>query len=107
MSLATSALATPFDILGYTRKLENVGFTREQAEVQAQAQAEVIQSVIKNYDEVTRKNLATKGDIVRLELKIAETNERINNSKIDLIKWIIGLLFAQSALIVGIMAFMK
>jgi len=48
--------AIPFDTLKYANKLMSVGFTKEQAEVQAEAIAELIND-----------NLATKRDLKELE----------------------------------------
>jgi len=80
-----------FDSLGYVKKLEAAGFTRQQAEAQAdalreqtEAQAAALQKALDKYDEASRKDLATKGDIqdVRLEMKSMEMR---------LLKWQIGI----------------
>ena len=54
--------------------------------------AEVIAKLFEAQDEAIRKDLATKAD---LELKLAET-------KADLIKWVAGMLIAQSAIIAAL-----
>jgi len=54
--------------------------------------AEVIAKLFEAQDEAIRKDLATKAD---LELKLAET-------KADLIKWVAGMLVAQSAIIAAL-----
>lgn len=51
-----------FDTLGYFEKLKAAGFTEEQAKAQANALREVIE-----------ERLATKGDLVQMELRL--TNE--------------------------------
>ena len=130
-----------FDSLGYVRKLEECGFTRQQAEVQteflreqAEMQAEAlrrqseeqraalqrelqqaVQRELDRYDEASRKELATKGDVqdvrleiekvraeiekVRAELKIDIEKVRVDVEKVradlgmvkyDLLKWQIG-----------------
>ena len=80
-----------FDSLGYVKKLEAAGFTRQQAEAQAdalreqtEAQAAALQKALDKYDEASRKDLATKGDIqdVRLEMKSMEMR---------LLKWQLGI----------------
>ena len=67
-----------FDSLGYFEKLKAAGFTEEQAKAQATAlreqtetQAAALQKALDKYDEASRKDLATKGDIqdVRLEMR--------------------------------------
>jgi len=52
--------AITFDTLAYTKKLKAVGFTEEQAEAQAEALSEIIDS-----------NLATKHDIENIRKDIA------------------------------------
>lgn len=58
-----------------------------------------------------RKELATKGDIqfVRLEMKEMEMRltEKIESGKHDTLKWLNGLLLAQSALLVTVFAWLK
>lgn len=51
--------AIAFDTLSYANKLINAGFTKEQAEVQAEAIAELIND-----------NIATKRDLQELEYKL-------------------------------------
>jgi len=93
-------LTTTFDSLGYAKKLEAAGFTREQAEVQANAFREFTSI----QEENTRKELATKGDLqdVRNELKV-----EIAETKHEILKWMMGMLVAQTALIVAVIAFIK
>lgn len=115
--------AIPFDSLGYVKKLEAAGFTRQQAEAQAdalreqtEAQAAVLQKALDKYDEASRKDLATKGDIqdvraeiqgVRLELKqdlqdarleIEKVRAEVEKVKYDLLKWQIGGWLALAAI---------
>jgi len=114
-----------FDSLGYAKKLEAAGFTREQAEVQAdafriqtEAQAEAIQKALSKYDEASRKELATKGDVqdvrleiqdVRLEIQDVrnELKAEIADTKHEILKWMMGMLVAQTALIAAVIAFIK
>lgn len=101
--------AVTFDSLGYAKRLEEAGFTRQQAEVQAitlreqlDAQNSAFQRIIENYDESSRKELATKGDVqdvrleiekIRAELKTdiervrAELKTDIEKVKYDLLRW--------------------
>lgn len=87
---------TTFDTLGYFERLKAAGVSEEQAKVQV----EVIQTVVRNYDETTRKELATKGDVQDLR-------REIQSIKFEILKWIIGILIGQTALIVALMAYMK
>jgi hypothetical protein len=71
--------STVFDTLAYAKKLKAVGFTEEQAEVQASAVADLV-----------NEKLVTKAD---LDLKIAEL-------KTELVKWMLGIAAAQVAFLV-------
>ncbi len=103
-----------FDTHAYVKRLKLAGFTDKQAEAQSELQAEVLSTL------VTEK-LATKEDIARLaaeikqnsgelrqELKqeISELRQDIVNIKVDLIKWVFGIAFAQTALIFSVLKFM-
>ncbi|MBD5607250.1 MAG: hypothetical protein HDQ93_00150 [Desulfovibrio sp.] len=98
---------TTFDALAYFEKLKAAGVPEEQAKVQANAFRDF--SAIQ--EENNRKELATKGDIndVRLEMKEIEMrlSERIEASKHETLKWLIGLLLTQSALLVAVFAYLK
>ena len=83
--------AITFDTLGYFQKLKAAGVPEEQAQIQAdalrlqsEAQAAALQKALDKYDEASRKDLATKGDIqdVRLEMKSMEMR---------LLKWQLGI----------------
>ena len=95
-----------FDTLDYFEKLKNAGFTEEQAKVQVEA----MQGVVRSYDEARRKELAAKGDIqdLRLEMKSMEMrlSEKIEANKHEILKWMVGMMVAQTALIVAVIAFL-
>nr|VFK39455.1 MAG: hypothetical protein BECKSD772F_GA0070984_10395 [Candidatus Kentron sp. SD]VFK43680.1 MAG: hypothetical protein BECKSD772E_GA0070983_10289 [Candidatus Kentron sp. SD] len=67
-----------FDTLKFTRRLIDAGVSRDQAEATADALKEA----------VSESDLVNKNDLHEL--------------KIDLIKWMIGLLIAQTALLVAL-----
>jgi hypothetical protein len=52
-----------------------------------------MQAVVRNDDEGSRKELATKEDL--------------QNVTFDILKWMIGILIGQTALIVALMAYMQ
>lgn len=81
--------AITFDTLGYFEKLKEAGFT----ELQAKVQVEAMQGVVQNYDEASRKELATKNDLA--------------DTKHEILKWMMATMVAQTALIVAVMAFLK
>jgi len=95
-----------FDTLDYFEKLKNAGFTEEQAKVRVEA----MQGVVRSYDEARRKELAAKGDIqdLRLEMKSMEMrlSEKIEANKHEILKWMVGTMVAQTALIVAVIAFL-
>ena len=102
-----------FDALGYFEKLKAAGFTEEQAKAQATAlreqtetQAAALQKALDKYDEASRKDLATKGDLqdVRAELQDVriELKEEIANTKHEILKWVMGIALAQTVVIVAV-----
>ncbi|WP_298069437.1 hypothetical protein [uncultured Mailhella sp.] len=82
-----------FDTLGYFGKLKAAGFTEEQARVQA----EVLRDTLEKYDDSSRRELATRGDLRETELRLLT---EIEKNKYALLKWQIGLALA----IIAIMA---
>ena len=120
-----SMAAIPFDSLDYFERLKDAGFTEKQARVQtdvmrqqAEAQRVALQTALDRYDEASRKELATRGDLqdVRNELKedlqdvrneMLRLENRMEANKHEVLKWVIGTMVAQTALIVAVMAFLK
>ncbi len=80
--------AVTFDTLKFVEKLEASGVSHAQAKATAEA-----------FAEATAQQLATKSDLDNLELRL---DAKLAELKTDLIKWIIGLLFAQTALLSGL-----
>ena len=94
-----------FDSLGYAKKLEEAGFTRQQAEIQAialreqlVAQNNAFQKLIETYDESSRKELAMKGDVQDVRLEIEKVRAEIQQVKYDLLKWQIAGWVALAAI---------
>ena len=85
-----------FDTLGYFEKLKAAGVPEAQAKVQVEA----MQDIVKAYDESSRKELATKGDI-------QDVRNEIQTVKHEILKWMMGMLVAQSALIVAVISYLK
>ncbi len=71
-----------FDTHAYVKRMKSVGFTEEQAEVQAETVADLI-----------NERLVTKAD---LDLRIAEL-------KTELVKWMLGIAAGQVALLVTLL----
>ncbi len=72
--------AIAFDTHRFVKHLTATGFTEQQAEALAEEQVAFLNG-----------NLATKADIVRLEVKIAQ-------AKYETIKWTIGIVLGVAAL---------
>ena len=77
--------AITFDTLAYSNKLQDAGMSREQADAMAKAQAEAMKEL------VAAQELVTKHD---LYVALSET-------KHELLKWMMGMMVAQTALIVA------
>lgn len=68
-------------------------------EKQARAQAEAMRAAFAAYDASSMKELATKGDLREAELRL---ENKIENSKQETLKWVIGTIITQTALIVAV-----
>lgn len=77
-----------FDTLKFVERLKAAGVSELQAKAMAEAQVEV-------FSEATSNTLATKQDIVRLELKLTE-----HDGEFKLIRWMMGLLLGGVAALV-------
>ena len=75
--------AITFDTHSYVKKLKAVGFTEEQAEVQAETLATIIEDRIATKQDL--KDLGTKADVA--------------DAKLEIIKWVAGMLVAQAAIV--------
>lgn len=85
----TEALA--FDTHQFVKTLMDEGFSQGQAEALATAQAAVLD-----------KNLVTRRDIEEIRLEIEKVKTEVQRIKADLLKWMIGAMIAQSAVIVAL-----
>ena len=92
-----------FDTLGYFEKLKAAGVPDAQAKVQVEA----MQDIVKAYDESSRKELATKGDIQDIHAEFQKVRNEIQDVKHEILKWMMGMLVAQSALILAVISYLK
>ena len=105
--MVTTAIAIPFDTLAFAKELETAGIPSAHAEAQAKALSGVLQKV----EESRLQELATKGDVRELELRLegkiettkAELQKEIEVAKNETIKWMVGLALAQLAMMAGIL----
>ena len=95
------------DTLAYSETLKAGGFSEQQAATQARALAEILDRQMTTKAEVAEheNNLQHAIEVLRLELKrdLAETNTRIAETKADLTRWVIGVGFLQTTIIIGVL----
>jgi hypothetical protein len=95
------------DTLAYSETLRAGGFSEQQAATQARALAEILDRQMATKAEVAEheNNLQHAIEVLRLELKrdLAETNTRIAETKADLTRWVIGVGFLQTTIIIGVL----
>lgn len=85
-----------FDPLKFYDELKAADVPERQARVQVEAMC----NAFAVFDAGKMKELATKGDIQNLRLEIREIELR-------LIKWMVGIIVTQSALLVATFAYLK
>ena len=103
-----------FDTLSYANELQRAGFTEKQAEVQATTLKRIINSNLSTKQDILilQKDIAeTKGDLQKeiaeskadLQKEIAgikgDLQKEIAETKAGIIKWVAGMLLAQSAVV--------
>lgn len=93
--------AVTFDTLEYSQMLQDAGVPREQAEAFAKANAKAFNSM------VITQQLATKQDIEGVKREIDEVRREAEANKHEILKWMVTAMIAQTALLVGIIAFLK
>ena len=85
-----------FDTLEYFGKLTSAGVP----EAQARVLVEAMQGVVRQYDETSRKDLATGGDIQDVRAEIQDVRLEMKSMEMRLLKWQLGLAVA----IIAVMA---
>jgi hypothetical protein len=74
------------------------------------AQAEAVTAAVKSAVRIDLSNLGTKTDIeaVRAEIALlrAELEAKIERGKVDMIKWVVGMGFAQVAMVIALLRLM-
>jgi hypothetical protein len=102
------------DTLDYAEKLKAGGFTEQQAQALTRVNADVIEKQLATKQDVEAHESTIKRDIAEsenrleirlkeLELKIAENNTRIAETKAELVRWVVSVGLLQSTLIVGVL----
>lgn len=94
--------AITFDTLAFAKKLEASGIDARQAEGASEALRDV-------FEENLNTTVFTKQDGKSLESKIEilenKMDTKISTLKTELTMWMVGLLFAQTAIIVSVIKF--
>lgn len=80
--------AITFDTHAHIKKLKEKGIS--------EPQAEAFVDMVRQAQEVNTSSLATKGDLHELELKVEA-------AKTEVIKWVVGIGFAQIAMVLTIL----
>lgn len=96
-----------FDTHEFVKKLKEVGFSEEQAEVITDLQRitgnNTLEQARHDYE---LDDLATKRDLkeleLRLESRIKDTELKIVETKADLIRWVVGVGLLQITIITGL-----
>jgi hypothetical protein len=83
-----------FDTLKLTKRLEESGFAREQAEAQAEALAEAMESGI--------RELATKHDVDGVRQELRQFAERADG-RFTLLQWMLGFNLAATVALLWMM----
>lgn len=90
-----------FDTLAYSDNMQKAGFSREQADAMARANASALKDALATRELATRQDLLAARN--ELETAIAKTRHDLElalaKTKNDLLKWVIGLIIAQTSLI--------
>lgn len=76
--------AVAFDTLKYAKKLQNAGFTDQQAQIQAETLAEILESNMASKRDVTEIHERIENVRAGLTKDIEATNERIENVRAEL-----------------------
>ena len=90
--------AITFDTLEYSKTLQDAGISVVQADALATAQKKALAQML------AAKELATKVDLLQAKIELTEKMDAIKH---DTIRWLIGIAFAQTALIVAVLAYIK
>lgn len=97
---------TPFpgaDILEQVEMLKKAGFSEEQAGPQIKA----MQGVVSAYDAATRKELATKGDVIGIRSEIQDVRLEIEPTRNSILTWLITLVVGLAGVILAALAYFK
>ncbi|HIJ82770.1 MAG: DUF1640 protein [Magnetococcales bacterium] len=93
------SIAIPFDTLAFAKELESAGVPSGQAEAQAKALSGVLQKV----EESRLQELATKGDILRLERDILRLESHFKELELRMVIKTGAMILGGIGLLFGLM----
>ena len=89
-------MTAALDTLQIVKRLKEAGFN--------DAQAEAVTNVVRDARETDFSQLATKADVERLAaVTKSDPTAAVAEVKIDIIKWVVGVGFAQVAMILAVL----
>ncbi len=97
-----------FDTHEFVKKLKDVGFSEQQAEVITDLQKTTVSNTLAQArHDYQLDDLATKRDLremeLRLESRIKDTELKIVETKADLVRWVVGVGLLQITIIAGLL----
>jgi hypothetical protein len=97
-----------FDTHAFVKKLKDVGFSEEQAETITELQKTTVANTLEQArHDYELDNLATKRDLKEMELtlesRIKDTELKIEQTKAELIRWVMGVGLLQTTILAGLM----
>ena len=99
-----------FDTLQFATRLKEAGFTEAQAVIIIELQKEAAQSMLEQArQDYHSDDLATKRDLdnriketeLKIELVRSDLKRDIAETKVELIRWVVGMGILQSTLLIG------
>lgn len=92
-----------FDTLEYAKKLKLSGVSEEQAEGMTVAMKQVLESqdIAKSQDIATKQDVQLATETLRKEIEVVR--KEIEVAKTETIKWVAGMLFTQTGILIGVM----
>jgi hypothetical protein len=94
------------DTLRYVKRLKAVGFTEEQAEVQAEALTEAVRESRVTKDDIRLAGSDLRSEMqaleARLDARFADLRVEIRDSHSSLLKWLIPLIIGQTAVVAAL-----
>ncbi len=98
------AHSAAFDTLTYARKLEEAGFTPQQAEVQAHALADIVDERLATKDDIRRLEEVMAANRLAAEHDTALIRKDMEAMRLSLIIWLGGTVVATTIAGVGLIA---